>query len=83
MLLLTFKEAAQAVGSDSPLEGSFTGISTDTRKITPGCLFIALKGERFDGNEFASKAVEEGALCAVVERDCGLGEKQIIVENNK
>ena len=81
MLPLTFKEAAQAVGSDSPLEGSFTGISTDTRKITPGCLFIALKGERFDGNEFASKAVEEGALCAVVERDCGLGEKQIIVEN--
>ncbi len=41
-------------------------ISTDTRKITPGCIFFALKGENFDGNLFAKKALELGASLAVV-----------------
>ena len=41
-------------------------ISTDTRKITPGCIFFALKGENFDGNRFAQDALEKGAAYAVV-----------------
>ncbi|MCS6978880.1 MAG: UDP-N-acetylmuramoyl-tripeptide--D-alanyl-D-alanine ligase [Flavobacteriales bacterium] len=36
-------------------------ICTDTRKLTPGCLFFALKGERFDGNRFAEEAADKGA----------------------
>ncbi|MBW7867742.1 MAG: UDP-N-acetylmuramoyl-tripeptide--D-alanyl-D-alanine ligase [Brumimicrobium sp.] len=44
-----------------------SGISTDTRKITKDSLFIALKGENFDGNEFALKAIEEGAKYAIVQ----------------
>ena len=42
-------------------------ISTDTRKITPGCIFFALKGSNFDGNTFASQALTEGATYAVVD----------------
>jgi len=42
-------------------------ISIDTRRITPGCLFFALKGENFDGNSFAEKAMEAGASCAVID----------------
>jgi UDP-N-acetylmuramoyl-tripeptide--D-alanyl-D-alanine ligase len=42
-------------------------ISTDSRKIPPGCLFFALKGERFDGNAFAPAALEAGAALAVVD----------------
>ena len=42
-------------------------ISTDTRKITPGCLFFALKGDHFNGNEFAEKAIELGAALAVID----------------
>jgi UDP-N-acetylmuramoyl-tripeptide--D-alanyl-D-alanine ligase len=42
-------------------------ISTDTRKITPGCLFFALKGSNFDGNTFAANAIELGAAYAVVD----------------
>jgi len=42
-------------------------ISTDTRKITPGCIFFALKGSNFDGNAFASQALTEGASYAVVD----------------
>lgn len=43
-----------------------TGVTTDSRKATDGKLFFALKGENFDGNEYAQKAIESGAVCAVV-----------------
>ncbi len=45
-----------------------TGICTDTRKITEGVMFFALKGDNFDGNDFALKALELGAKYAVVDR---------------
>ena len=41
-------------------------ISTDTRKIIPGSIFFALKGEHFDGNTFAQQALHQGASMAVV-----------------
>ncbi len=44
-------------------------VSTDSRNIIPGCLFFALKGENFNGNSFASEAVEKGALVAIVDED--------------
>lgn len=46
-----------------------TGINTDTRKINKGNLFFALKGENFDGNLFALKALENGASFAVIDDD--------------
>ncbi|MBQ0006905.1 MAG: UDP-N-acetylmuramoyl-tripeptide--D-alanyl-D-alanine ligase [Alistipes sp.] len=52
-----------------------TGVTTDSRKVRPGEMFFALKGERFDGNEFAEAVVEAGALCAVVDRESAVGEK--------
>jgi UDP-N-acetylmuramoyl-tripeptide--D-alanyl-D-alanine ligase len=42
-------------------------ISTDTRKIAPGSLFFALKGENFDANTFAVKAIEAGAAYAIID----------------
>lgn len=47
-------------------EGFFSGVSTDTRTIKTGELFIALKGENFDGHEFVVKAIEKGACGAIV-----------------
>ncbi len=44
-----------------------TFISTDSRNITPGCLFFALKGENFNGNLFALQAIEAGAAYAIVD----------------
>ena len=44
-----------------------TGVSTDTRRITPDCLFVALKGPSFDGNQFAEQALASGARYAVVD----------------
>ncbi len=44
-------------------------VTTDSRQITPGCIFFALKGEHFDGNAFAPQAMEQGAaLCVVSEK---------------
>jgi UDP-N-acetylmuramoyl-tripeptide--D-alanyl-D-alanine ligase len=42
-------------------------ITTDTRKITKGCIYFALKGERFNGNDFAQQAIQEGASYAVID----------------
>lgn len=50
-------------------ETFFTGISTDTRTISEGQLFIALAGENFNGHDFVQKAVEKGASGAVVMDD--------------
>lgn len=42
-------------------------VSTDSRQITSGCLFFALKGDKFDGNQYAEKALADGAAYAVVD----------------
>lgn len=42
-------------------------ISTDTRKIVPGSLFFALRGDKFDANTFAQQAIEQGAAYAVID----------------
>lgn len=42
------------------------GVTTDSRTVGEGEMFFALKGENFDGNEYASAALEKGASCAVV-----------------
>ncbi|MGH7418713.1 MAG: UDP-N-acetylmuramoyl-tripeptide--D-alanyl-D-alanine ligase, partial [Candidatus Rokuibacteriota bacterium] len=46
----------------------FSGVSTDTRHLTPGTLFVALKGDRFDAHDFLSRAKATGAAAAVVRR---------------
>ncbi len=83
MLPMTFREAAAAVHSSTVLEGSFSGVCTDSRKITPDSLFIALSGENFDGHAFAAKALEDGAAAVIVEKDCGFGDRQILVKNTR
>ena len=50
-------------------EQEFTGVSTDSRKITPGQLFVALKGESFDGHAYCAKAIELGAKGVVISSD--------------
>ncbi|MGN0201396.1 MAG: UDP-N-acetylmuramoyl-tripeptide--D-alanyl-D-alanine ligase [Candidatus Cryptobacteroides sp.] len=48
---------------------SSKGVTTDSRSVSGGELFFALKGENFDGNEYALRALELGACCAVVAED--------------
>lgn len=46
---------------------SSTGVCTDTREASEGKLFFALKGERFDGNQFAQQAIEKGCALAIID----------------
>jgi UDP-N-acetylmuramoyl-tripeptide--D-alanyl-D-alanine ligase len=64
-----WREAAvrEALGLAGAGEGrTFAGISTDTRSISPGALFVALSGERFDAHDFLPAAAAAGAVAAVV-----------------
>src|SRR5690606_20877585 len=55
-------------------------LCTDTRKITPGCLFFALKGENFNGNDFVVQALSSGAAYAITdEKPAAENEKTVQV----
>ena len=57
-------------------------ISTDTRKILPGSLFFALKGDKFNANTFAQQAIEAGAAYAIIDEAAyRLNEKYILVDD--
>lgn len=57
----------QGIGltADWPLQ-TVTGVSTDTRDLQPGSLFVALQGEQFDGHDFVATALAKGAIAAVI-----------------
>lgn len=59
-------------------------VSTDSRMIEEGCVFVALKGERFDGNDFAYKVAEENiASCVIADRkDLPHHERLFIVDDS-
>lgn len=59
-------------------------ISTDSRKIEAGCVFVALKGENFDGNDFAYKVAEDNvAACVIADRkDLPKHERLFVVEDS-
>ena len=59
----------------------FTGVSTDSRNIKKGDLFIALLGSNFDGNEFVNAAYEKGAAAALVSRKVEGNCPQIVVKD--
>jgi len=64
MAAFTVKEvlaAAKAVLDGPVLQETFSGVSTDTRTLEPGNLFVALSGERFDGHRFLKQALAAGA----------------------
>ena len=63
-------EVLQATGATMTRTGTrlaFEGVCTDTRQLTPGALFVALKGERYDAHDFLSQAVDAGAAGLVVQ----------------
>ena len=55
-------------GALAAADTAFGGVSTDSRNITPGNLFVALRGEKFDAHDFLKSVEAAGAVAAVVER---------------
>ena len=65
----TDAEVMQATGATRAHAGkaaSFEGVCTDSRNLTPGCLFVALKGEKFDAHDFLDEVIKGGAAGVVV-----------------
>jgi UDP-N-acetylmuramoyl-tripeptide--D-alanyl-D-alanine ligase len=61
-------EVAQATGGTASMAGhAFSGVSTDSRRIGAGELFVALRGERFDGHDFVREVLARGAAAAMVD----------------
>lgn len=55
-------------GAAAGADVSFRSVSTDTRTLEPGALYVALKGENFDGHDFIAGAAAKGAAAALVSR---------------
>lgn len=55
------------------------GLSTDTRQIEPGQIFLALRGESFDGHRFVKQAIAAGAIAAIVDQPVDDAVPQILV----
>ncbi|MGF1523798.1 MAG: UDP-N-acetylmuramoyl-tripeptide--D-alanyl-D-alanine ligase [Leptolyngbyaceae cyanobacterium] len=70
-------EATSSVDADQEV----LGISTDTRCLQPGQVFLALRGERFDGHRFIEAAIAQGAIAAIVDRAESAIIPQLIVED--
>lgn len=88
MITVSLQWIVAAVGGE--LQGehcTINRVSTDTRSLPPGCLFIALKGPHFDAHDFISDAIDQGAAAILVERpidmDTRRGVAQIIVPNTR
>ena len=67
------RQATQAHSGRPGARASYTEVSTDSRQVSRDCLFVALRGERFDGHDFLSKAIEAGAAGLVVELGRAVG----------
>ncbi|MGA6183245.1 UDP-N-acetylmuramoyl-tripeptide--D-alanyl-D-alanine ligase [Stenotrophomonas sp. NPDC077421] len=66
-------------GEDTAIDA----ISNDTRTLAPGSLYVALRGERFDGHDFAADAVARGASAMLVERLLDVALPQIVVADSQ
>ena len=78
---ISIRDICKAIHVDAPCDGVVTGVSTDTRTIKPGDLFIALKGESFDGNLFIRDALNAGAAFCICSDAALAGNKTVVTGN--
>ncbi|ABV89125.1 UDP-N-acetylmuramoyl-tripeptide--D-alanyl-D-alanine ligase [Shewanella pealeana] len=69
----------QLIGDDLPIDS----VSSDSRAVDSKTLFVALKGDNFDGHNFAQAAVDAGANALLVERELPIDAAQIVVANSQ
>ncbi len=74
MIDFTLKQLAEITGGEyigpaEMLNTKINGITIDSRAVQPGCLFVPIVGERFDGHNFIASAVEKGAVASLAHKD--------------
>lgn len=70
---------AELIGTDTQIDS----VTTDTRQVTQGGLFIALKGEKFDAHDFAADAVKAGAGALLVSKHLPVEVPQLVVADTR
>jgi UDP-N-acetylmuramoyl-tripeptide--D-alanyl-D-alanine ligase len=82
--MMTLAVAARVLGASlRGTDATFLAVSTDTRKIVAGDLFVALQGPNFDGHEFVVAAARSGAAGAIVSCQVDTGLPLIVVEDTR
>ncbi len=82
MELKTLFEGVEYQGQLPPEAGAVTLVTQDSRRVSPGAVFVCARGRQTDGHAYAQKALEAGAVCVVTERPLGL-EREVTVENGR
>jgi UDP-N-acetylmuramoyl-tripeptide--D-alanyl-D-alanine ligase len=83
MLSLRLSDVARWTGGRlHGADATVSGVSTDTRSLGAGALFVALKGERYDAHEFAAIARERGAAALLAMRELDVDLPQVIVADS-
>lgn len=82
---LSLKEIAECLHTKINLDDNIqiTEISTDTRNLPTGCLFLALRGKNFDGHDFVEQAISNGAVVAVTDSQIGNAPCLIVKDTGK
>ncbi len=72
MKLVELLQTVKPLAVDGPVDREITGITYDSRRVMPGNLFVAMRGENTDGHRYVEAAIDRGASAIVLERDSGL-----------
>ncbi len=70
--IMTLRQIADHIGATLENcidETVVCDVVTDSRKVTPGSVFVALRGEKFDGHNFVNQVTSQGAVCSVVDKN--------------
>lgn len=82
MRALTLAELATRCQTSAPTEAvAFTSVTSDSRRLQNADLFVALRGENFDGHDFVEQVAKQGACAAVVEKKQTVALPQLVVDN--
>jgi UDP-N-acetylmuramoyl-tripeptide--D-alanyl-D-alanine ligase len=83
MIHACLSDLAAAFGLRASTDAEIAGVAVDSRRIEPGNLFVALKGERVDGHDYLAAAKERGATAALVERMMPVELPQLVVRSSE
>lgn len=81
MIPLKLSEIAKCCNGTYNCDVEINSVVIDTRKIEKGCLFICIKGERFDAHQFIDEAFEKGAAAVMVSRDVNIDKPFVKVDD--
>lgn len=84
MIATSLSDTARMLGLDPPQnDARYVGVSTDTRHLAAGSMFVALRGPHFDGNDYLKQAATQGAVCALANRKASVGLPLLEVEDTR